>query len=77
MIRFLQHQTKTKKLFLGAILAVLILGMVLYLGAAFTNSSASANVQGVYAKVGEQEVTTLISTHDLNLAASRFFGDAV
>src|SRR5258708_5739875 len=58
MIRFLQHQTKTKKLFLSAILAVLILGMVLYLGSAFTNTTASANAQGVYAVVVDQEVTT-------------------
>ena len=43
MIRFLQHQTKTKKIFLSAILAVLILGMVLYLGSAFTNTTAAAN----------------------------------
>src|SRR5437763_1539675 len=58
MIRFLQHQTKTKKLFLSAILAVLILGMVLYLGSAFTNTTASANAQGVYATVGDEQVTT-------------------
>ena len=78
MIRFLQHQTKTKKLFLGAILAVLILGMVLYLGSAFTNSSASANVQGVYAKVGDQEVTTQqIALEAKRLSAQQFPGQVV
>src|SRR5438067_7441532 len=78
MIRFLQHQTKTKKVFLGAILAVLILGMVLYLGAAFTNSSAQANVQGVYAKVGEQEITTQqVALEAKRLSAQQFPGQAV
>ena len=78
MIRFLQHQTKTKKLFLGAILAVLILGMVLYLGAAFTNSSAAANVQGVYAKVGEQEITTQqIANEAKRLSSQQFPQQAV
>ena len=78
MIRFLQHQTKTKKVFLGAILAVLILGMVLYLGAAFTNSNAQANVQGVYAKVGEQEITTQqVALEAKRLSAQQFPGQAV
>src|SRR5947209_7044920 len=78
MIRFLQHQTKTKKLFLSAILAVLILGMVLYLGSAFTNTTASANAQGVYAAVGEQEVTTQeIATEARRLARQQFPQQAV
>src|SRR5947207_13267009 len=78
MIRFLQHQTKTKKLFLSAILAVLILGMVLYLGSAFTNTTASANAQGVYAAVGDQEVTTQeIATKARQLARQQFPHQAV
>src|SRR5882724_2162563 len=78
MIRFLQHQTKTKKIFLSAILAVLILGMVLYLGSAFTNTTASANAQGVYAVVGDQEVTTQeIANQARQLARRQFPQQAV
>src|SRR3954468_22750775 len=56
MIKFLQNPTKTRRLFLGIILAVVIVSMVAYLGQAFTNDSAT--VQGVYATVDGEPVAT-------------------
>lgn len=57
MIRFLQNPTRGRKFVLGAILAVVIVSMVLYLGNYFAGGGA-AGQQGVYAVIGDQVVTT-------------------
>ena len=58
MIRFLQTPGKTKKIVLGGILVLIIIGMTVYLipgiGSGGDFGSGSANV---LAKVGDQEIT--------------------
>lgn len=56
MIRFLQND-KGKKVFAGIVVFPLIIAMVMYLGDAFTNTN-TAEVSGVYANVGGEEITS-------------------
>src|SRR5258706_4567202 len=57
MIRFLQHPSTGRKAGLTIILSFLILGMVVYLGQAFTGSG-NVNTAGIYATVGGEQVTS-------------------
>lgn len=55
MIRFLQ-QDKGKKVFAGIVVFPLIIGMVAYLGGAFTDAGA-ADTAGIYANVAGEKIT--------------------
>src|SRR5215468_4889778 len=57
MIRFLQTPTQMKKYVLGGILLLVSISMLFYLIPGFGDVSGGAG-SGVYAKVGDQEVTT-------------------
>src|SRR5438105_4357271 len=76
MIKFLQNPTKTRKFMLGAILAVVIVSMVAYLGNAFTGNTPTA--QGTYATVDGQPVSTQeISQTAQRMARQQFQGRQV
>jgi peptidyl-prolyl cis-trans isomerase D len=76
MIKFLQNPTKTRRFFLGAILAALIVAMVAYLGNAFTGDSAA--VTGVYATVAGEPVSAQeVSQRAQQLARQQFQGRQV
>lgn len=76
MIKFLQNPTKTRRFFLGAILAVVIVSMVAYLGQAFTSDSSA--VQGTYATVSGEPVTSQeVSQRAQQLARQQFQGRQV
>ncbi|MCU1308425.1 MAG: PpiC-type peptidyl-prolyl cis-trans isomerase [Acidobacteriaceae bacterium] len=76
MIRFLQNPTKTRKVFLAAILGVVIVSMVAYLGQAFT--STSTTTQGVYATIGsEQVMSAQVAQFAQQIAQRQFQGKSV
>src|SRR5438067_13241231 len=76
MIKFLQNPTKTRKFFLGIILAALIVAMVSYLGNAF--SGDSTGTKGVYATVEGQPVSTQeIAQRAQQMARQQFQGKQV
>ncbi len=77
MIRFLQHPSTGRKAGLSIILGVLILGMVVYLGQAFTGSG-NVNTSGVYATVGDETVTSSeVSKMAQQMGRQQFQGRAV
>lgn len=57
MIRFLQTPTQVKKYVLGGILVLVSISMLFYLIPGFGDVTGGAG-SGVYAKVGDQEITT-------------------
>jgi peptidyl-prolyl cis-trans isomerase D len=57
MIRFLQNPGVARKVMFGFIVGILIFAMVGYLGSYFGNNSARADVAGIYASVGGEQVT--------------------
>jgi peptidyl-prolyl cis-trans isomerase D len=57
MIRFLQNPGIARKVMFGFIVGILIFAMVGYLGSYFGNNSARADVAGIYASVGAEQVT--------------------
>ncbi len=76
MIKFLQNPTKTRRFFLGAILAVVIVSMVAYLGQAFTSDSAA--VTGTYATVAGEPVSAQeVQQRAQQLARQQFQGRQV
>ena len=77
MIRFLQSKEGTRKIFLGIILAFVIVSMVAYLGAYF-NTDRTSSVTGIYASVGHNDVaSTDVVNVGRRLAQQRFQGQAV
>src|SRR5947207_1509269 len=76
MIKFLQNPTKTRKVMLGIILAVVIVSMVAYLGQAFTSTSPTST--GTYATVDGQPVSTQeVSQTAQRMARQQFQGRQV
>src|SRR5436190_21562633 len=57
MLRFLQTPTKTKKYVLGGLLLLVCVTMLFYLIPGFGDFTGTAG-SGVYARVGDQEITT-------------------
>src|SRR5262249_36086315 len=57
MIRFLQTPTQMKKYILGGILLLVSISMLFYLIPGFGDPTGTSG-SGVYARVGDQEITT-------------------
>jgi peptidyl-prolyl cis-trans isomerase D len=78
MIRFLQKKGALQKALWAIIIGITCVSMVAFLGSYFTDASGAANVAGVYATVGDQQVTVEeIREAARNMGRQQFQGQAV
>ena len=57
MIRFLQNTDRSRKIFLGLFIGIIIVSMVAFLGSYFTGDQARMSQAGIYATIGDEQVT--------------------
>ena len=78
MIRFLQKKGALQKVLWAVIIGITCVSMVAFLGSYFTDVQGRANVAGVYATVGDQQVTVEeIRDTARNMARQQFQGQAL
>ena len=57
MIRFLQKKGATQKILWAILIGIVCISMVAFLGSYFTDAQSRTNVAGIYATVGDQQIT--------------------
>lgn len=78
MIRFLQKKGATQKMLWAILIGIVCVSMVAFLGSYFTDTNSRANVAGVYATVGDQQVTAEeIREYAQNVGRQQMQGRAV